>query len=75
MEIVVRNCCHSSDAKPRFRALAGDRILIKLAGGELRLATIVGFTADGEINAKRDDLPHELNTIDGQSIIALFLEE
>jgi len=73
MEIVVKNCCHSSAAQPRFRARAGDRVLVRIAGESLWLAKIIAVTADGDIDVRRDDSHQEVTTINSQDVITLLL--
>ncbi|GIW91627.1 MAG: hypothetical protein KatS3mg109_2059 [Pirellulaceae bacterium] len=73
MEIVVENCCHSSDAQPRFRARAGDRVLVRFADKSLCLAKVIAITADDGIDVKRDDSHQEITTVNSHNIIALFL--
>lgn len=72
MKFSIKNCCHSSDIKPRFHARSGDRVLVRYAD-RLCLAEIVEITADGKINVKRDELISEITTINNNDVISLIL--
>ena len=75
MEIRVKNCCHSTDSRPRFRAKGGDRVLVRMVNQTVRLAETIAIIADDHLEIKFDDSPQEIGVINSVDILSLYLDD
>ena len=73
MEIHVKNCCHSSESHPRFRAKVGDRVLVRLADMSLHLADIVAISTDDHVEIRCDSSHDRITTVNALAVLALYI--
>lgn len=69
--VQVKMCCHGSHAEPKFQAVAGDAILVRIAPGQVR-ELVIKEIHDTHLNC--EDHSGDLVNVEAGEILAVLTD-